>query len=468
MVTATTQTVRTDSKPAGAPDIDVLRGRIAGEVLVAGEAYDEARKTHDVTRNRFPHAIVRAASTEDVAEAVRFARAYGRPFSVRSGGHSIGGYNVVDGAITIDVSQMKGVSIDPATRIGRVQAGCTSGDIAGPAHAYGLALTTGDVSSVGIGGLATGGGIGYMARKYGLTIDHLVSATVVTAQGDIVTASPDEHPDLFWAIRGGGGNFGIITEFVFRFDPVGQILGGALVLPATREVLRGYLEFMDTAPDDLTTIVNVMQAPPAPFIPEDRIGELVAMVLVVWTGDIDEGQRVLAPLRALAEPIADAVEPIPYPVIYNFTDAAAHPHAAIVRSMFADEHSDETLDSIIASMHEATSPVTMVQFRAMGGAVARVAEDATAFAHRGHKYFTSVITLWLDAEEDRAPHEEWTAALWDAIKHETTGVYVNFLGDEGPERIRQAYPPATMRRLVEVKRQYDPANVFRFNQNVRP
>jgi FAD/FMN-containing dehydrogenase len=468
MVIATSQQIQTSSKTAGAPDLDVLRARIAGDVLVAGEAYDEARKVHDVTRNAFPHAIVRATSTDDVAEAVRFARVYGRPFSVRSGGHSLGGHNIVDGAITIDLSQMKAVTIDPVRRTARVQPGTTSGDLAGPAHAYGLALSTGDVSSVGIGGLATGGGIGYMARKYGLTIDNLLSATVVTAQGDVINASPDENTDLFWAIRGGGGNFGIITEFEFQLAPVGQILGGALVLPATREVLRGYLEFMDSAPDDLTTIVNVMHAPPAPFIPADRVGELVAMVLVVWTGDIEEGQRVLQPLRQLAEPVADAVAPMPYPVIYNFTDAAAQPHAAIVRSMFANEHSDETLDAIIDAMDKATSPITMVQFRAMGGAVARVSNDATAFAHRDHKYFTSVIALWEDADEDRTPHEEWTAALWDAIKHETTGVYVNFLGDEGAERIRQAYPAATMQRLVEVKRAYDPANVFRFNQNIRP
>ena len=225
--------------------------------------------------DRRPLAIVRAANAQDVAEAVSFARDHALPLAVRSGGHSLAHHSMIDGAIVVDLSGMKRVSIDPEARIARVQAGATSGDLAGPAHAHGLALSTGDTSSVGMGGLTTGGGIGFMARKYGLAIDNLLSAQVVTADGEIVTASADEHPDLFWAIRGGGGNFGIVTEFKFRLAPVGQILGGDLLLPASREVLRGYLDYAASAPDDLTTIANLMHAPPAPFVPPERVGELV-------------------------------------------------------------------------------------------------------------------------------------------------------------------------------------------------
>jgi FAD/FMN-containing dehydrogenase len=307
-----------------------------------------------------------------------------------------------------------------------------------------------------------------MARKYGLAIDNLLSAQVVTAWGELVTASASENEDLFWAIRGGGGNFGVITEFEFQMAPVGQVLGGALVLPATREVLRGYLDYAADAPDDLTTIVFVMHAPPAPFIPEDRIGELVVLVAVCWTGDIEEGQRALEPLRALATPVADAVAPMPYPVIYQLTQAAAQPHAAVVRSMFAQEHSDATLDAVIDAMTNATSPFSMVQFRGQGGAIARVGNDETAFSHRDKRYFTTVLGLWLDAAEDAAPHTAWANSLWDQIKGEATGVYVNFLGDEGDDRVREAYPAATLERLIEAKRKWDPDNVFRFNQNIRP
>ena len=252
---------------------------------------------------------------------------------------------------------MKNVSINPEARTARVQPGVTSGDFAGPAHAYGLALSTGDTSSVGFGGLTTGGGIGWMVRKYGLAIDNLLSAQVVTAAGEQVTASPTENPDLFWAIRGGG--FGIITEFEFRLAPVGQVYGGALVFPATREITRAYLDYIKNAPDDLTTITFIMHAPPAPFIPENRVGEVVLFIMPVWTGSIEDGEKAIAPLRTLAEPIADTVAPMPYPVIYDYTaDAAAH--AAEVRSMFSDEISDETIEAILKAYENSSSPYNLV------------------------------------------------------------------------------------------------------------
>ncbi|MDQ3524733.1 MAG: FAD-binding oxidoreductase [Chloroflexota bacterium] len=449
--------------------LNELRSRLSGQLLTADRVgYDDARKTLYVTLDRYPLAIVRATNARDVAAAVDFARSNAIPLAVRSGGHSISHLSVIDDAIVVDLSGMKGVSIDPETRIARVQPGATSGDLAGPAHAHGLALTTGDTHSVGMGGLVTGGGIGFMARKYGLTIDSLLAAQVVTAAGEIVTASEMSHPDLFWAIRGGGGNVGIVTEFTFRLAPVGQILGGELMLPANREVLRGYLDYVTTAPDDLTTIANMWHAPPFPYVPEARVGEMVLSIYVCWTGSIAEGERALAPLRALAEPVADLVSPIPYPAIYDFTAFAAAPHAASIRTMFADDLSDASVDAVLAAMQHSSSPSSIVQFRGLGGAISRIAPDATAFAHRDRRYFVAIINVWLDATEDEKVHQAWTESLWDTIRHDGKGVYVNFLENEGADRVREAYPGATYERLGVIKRQYDPDNLFRFNQNVLP
>jgi FAD/FMN-containing dehydrogenase len=448
---------------------DALAARLAGKLITPDSPdYDAARSVLYVNVDRRPLVIVRAADAEDVAEAVSFARALGLPLAVRSGGHSLAHLSVIDDAVVIDLSAMNRVVIDPATRTARVQPGATSGDLAGPAQAHGLALSTGDTHSVGMGGLTTGGGIGFMVRKHGLAIDNLLAAQVVTATGNIVTASAVENPDLFWGLRGGGGNFGIITEFTYRLAPVGQILGGELMLPANREVIRGYLDYVADAPEDLTTIANVMHAPPFPHVPPERVGELVLSILVCWTGSVADGERALAPLRALAAPVVDAVSPMPYPDIYKFTAHQAAPHGASIRSTFADQLSDDALDAVLDSMAHASSPFSLVQFRGLGGALARVANDATAFAHRDKRYFVAIIGLWLDASEDPAVHSAWTEALWRTIRPEGAGVYVNFLENEGADRVRDAYPPATFARLMEVKRKYDPRNLFRFNQNIPP
>lgn len=446
-----------------------LRAQLTGQIITpASAAYDTARSTLYITLDRRPLAVVRAATAEDVAVAVRFARAQDLPLAVRSGGHSLAHLSVIDDALVVDLSEMKRVSIDPETRIARVQAGATSGDLAGPANAHSLALTTGDTHSVGMGGLTTGGGIGFMVRKYGLAIDNLLAVQVVTAEGEIVTASADAHPDLFWGIRGGGGNFGIVTEFTYQLAPVGQILGGDLMLPASHEVIRGYLDYVTNAPDELTTIANLMYAPPAPYVPAERVGELVLSILVCWTGNAEDGERALAPLRALATPVADAVGPMPYPDIYKFTAHQALPHGASIRSMFADDLSDAAIDAALAAMQQASSPFSLVQFRGLGGALARIPNDATAFAHRDKRYFVAIIAIWLDAAEDAAVHNAWTESLWQKVRPEGAGVYVNFLENEGTARVHDAYPPATYARLVELKRRYDPQNIFRFNQNISP
>lgn len=450
-------------------DLEDLRSRLTGELLTADSPdYDQARSTLYFTVDRRPLAIVRAATAEDVAAAVTFTRDHDLPLAVRSGGHSLAHLSVIDDAIVIDLSTMSTISIDPGTSLALVQAGATTGDLTAAASGHGLALSTGDTETVGMGGLTTGGGIGFMVRKQGLTIDNLRAATVVTADGGIVTASDSEHPDLFWAIRGGGGNFGIVTEFTFQLAPVKEILGGALLLPASREVLRGYLDYVATAPEDLTTIANLTHAPPAPFVPKERVGETVLSILACWSGDAASGEQALAPVRELAEPVADAIGPMPYAALFKFTAAQADPHAASIRMMFADDLSDTALDAALTSVREATSPFSSVQIRGLGGAMARVEPDATAFAHRDQRYFVAVIAVWLDPAEDPAPHQAWTESLWEVLRPEGSGVYVNFLENEGASRVREAYPDETWERLMTLKQRYDPDNLFHFNQNIPP
>jgi FAD/FMN-containing dehydrogenase len=450
-------------------DFSVLRGRITGSVITPeNEAYDDARKVHDIHFDQRPAAVVRAANTEDVVQTVRFAHERGVGLAVRSGGHGLPGRLNHEDAIVVDLGSLNAIAIDREARTARVQAGVTSGDLAGPAHARGLALTTGDTSSVGLGGLTTGGGIGWMVRKYGLTIDNLLSAEVVTADGSVVTVNSEEKADLFWAIRGGGGNFGVVTEFEFQLAPVSQVLGGVLPLPATPEVIRNYIDRASAAPDDLTTITNIMHAPPAPFVPASHIGELVLMIQAVWTGDVEDGERVLAPLRALAQPVADTIAPIPYPVMYEYTAMAAAPSAACVRGMFSDALSDAAIDSILDAMGRVTSPISQVQLRPLGGAMARVDGHETAFGHRGASLLASITAIWLNASDDPVAHETWVRELWEDIRSEAKGVYVNLLEAEGENRLREAYTPDTFARLVELKRRYDPTNMFRFNQNINP
>ncbi len=470
MVVPLTPSSVASTTPALGDHLETLRARLLGELVTAEDAdYDALRQVQEFTVDRRPLALVRAADEYDVAAAVSFARDHGLPLAVRSGGHSLARQSMIDDAIVVDLGAMKHISIDPETRTTRVQPGATSRDLAAQAQPYGLALSTGDTATVGMGGLTTGGGIGFMVRKYGLTIDNLLAARVVTADGEIVTASPTEHPDLFWAIRGGGGNFGIVTEFVYRLAPVGQVLGGELMLPPSREVVRGYLEYAAAAPDDLTTLANLMHAPPAPHVPAERVGELVLSILVCWTGSVEAGQAALAPLRALATPIADTVGPIPYPHMYAFTAHQEARHGWSIRSMFAHELSDSVIDAALYAMARATSPYSIIHLRGLGGAMARVDPAATAFAHRHQRYWLSIIAIWLDPTENPITHQAWVRGLWQQIQYESSGVYVNFLeADEGQDRMLEAYPAATHARLAAIKRRYDPHNLFRFNQNIQP
>jgi len=457
-------TFRVAAEPA---DLTTFAACLRGTLVRPSDAaFEEVRQVWNLAHQGTPLAIVRAADAGDVATAVQFAQSNDIEIAVRSGGHSLAGHSTGDGVLVIDMRDLRGLHIDPARRMAWAGAGLTAGEYTAAAAAHGLATPFGDTGSVGIAGLTLGGGIGWLARKHGLAIDALVEAEVVTANGEVVTASETEHPDLFWALRGGGGNFGIVTRFTYRLHPVEQILGGALFLPPTRDVLRSLVPIAASAPEELTTIAFLMPVPAVPFVEEEHHGKPSLVLMFVFAGEPGAGQAAIAPFRAVATPFGEAAMPMPYPGIYEFTAEASASHPSTTRSLFMDALDDESVDTIVDSL--AVAPVgSMVQIRVLGGAMSRVAADATAFAHRGAPVLVAVINAFLDPDGVEAA-TAWNRSLFAALEPKATGVYANFLEDEGEARIRLAYPDGTHDRLAAVKRRYDPANVFHRNQNIRP
>ena len=457
--------------PASVPspaDIAALAASLSGSVLVPSDAaFDAAREVHNARFDRRPTVIVRVAGAEDVSRAVVFAADHDLEIAVRSGGHSLSGHGTSDGGVVIDLSPMKGLLIDPEARLAWAQTGLTAGEVTVAAGAHGLAVPFGDTASVGIGGLTTGGGIGFLTRKHGLTVDHVVGAELVTADGRILDVDEQNHPDLFWAIRGGGGNVGIVTRFVYRLVEVGMVVGGGLALPATADTIAGLIRAARQAPDELTLISYVMSAPPLPFIPAEHVGSLMVFVLGVYAGDLEAGQAAWAPIRALGEPIADLVGPMPYPAIYGFTAAGEARGGGSIKSWFADDVDLADAECILALMREAPGPGVMTQLRVFGGAMARVAPGATAFSQRDAGVLVAAMGLF-EVDGDAAPADAWTDRVFETFRSKQTGVYVNFLGDEGPARVRAAYPHGAYETLASIKRRHDPRNRFRLNQNVPP
>ena len=447
--------------------ISKLRTDVGGRVIGPEDPeYDEERTVFYGGIDRRPAAIVRVKDDMDVAGVVSLARETGVELAVRSGGHSIPGHGVSDGGIVIDLADLRAFDIDVDERTVWAQTGLTAGEFSAAANAYGLGTGFGDTGSVGIGGITLGGGVGYLARKHGLTIDDLLAADVVTADGEIRRVDAETEPDLFWAIRGGGGNFGVATRFRFRLHELGTIVGGMLMLPATVDTIAGFMAESASSPEELGTIANVMKAPPLPFVPEEAHGKLVIMALMAFAGDTDAGQRALAPFRALAEPVADMLRPMPYPEVYPPEQEGYHP-VAITRTMFVDHIGRAEAETILEHLESSTAMMGAAQLRTLGGAMARVPVDATAFAHRRSPIMVNVAALFERPDESEV-HGPWVEAFAGALHQGDDGAYVNFLGDEGQERIRAAYPGATWDRLRQIKGRYDPTNLFRLNQNIPP
>jgi FAD/FMN-containing dehydrogenase len=447
-----------------------FESRVRGDVIRVGDDdYEEARQVWNTAVDRRPALIVRPHAVTDVVEAVEFARTNDLQLAVRGGGHSPAGYGTADLGLVVDLSAMKRLAVDPDRRIAAADAGLTWGEYNAGAHRHGMATPGGDVAAVGIAGLTLSGGMGWLMRKHGLTIDNLLEVDVVTTDGTRLTASEDEHPDLFWALRGGGGNFGIATGFRYRLHPVDTILGGAIVYAATHDGLRAYANATAAAPDELTTITLVLNAPPLPFIPAGAHGTPVHLIVPCYTGDLEAGQRALDPFRELAgtAPLADTTTPLQYPALYDLTDMAAVCRPHLIKNAFLRALTDEAIEVILEFVSRATSPFSLVALRELGGAMARVPVDATAFAHRDQGFYIGVDASW---ELERRPerHVAWAEAFWQAIAAHTDGAYAGFLGDEGDARVHAAFPGATYSRLAAVKRRYDPDNILRLNPNIRP
>jgi FAD/FMN-containing dehydrogenase len=447
--------------------IPQLRGAIKGHVIAPDAAgYDTARHVFYGKFDRHPAVIVRPANADDVATVVSLARDSGLELAIRCGGHSVAGHSTTEGGILLDLSSMNGLEINVEGRTAWAEGGLTAGEYTVAAGEHGLATGFGDTPSVGIGGLTLGGGVGYLVRKYGLTIDNLLAAEIVTADGQLRRVDANTHSDLFWAIRGGGGNFGVVTRLQFRLYELDTIVGGMLILPATPDGIAAFIAAADAAPDEFSAIANIMVAPPMPFLPEEHQGKLIIMALMAYAGDISNGDRVIAPFRALG-PYADLVKPMPYPEIYKFTEMDAGPAEEVARSLFLDHVDRDVAETILTYIQASTAMAAVAQLRVLGGAMARVPAEATAFAHRDRRYMVALGSIYEDAAE--TPKEEvWVNDFVAALRQGTRGVYANFLGNEGEARVREAYPAATWERLTAIKARYDPTNLFRLNQNIPP
>jgi FAD/FMN-containing dehydrogenase len=361
---------------------------------------------------------------------------------------------------------MRSLEIDPQARTAWVEPGLTAGEYTTAADAHGLATGFGDTGSVGIGGITLAGGVGYLVRKYGLTIDSLLAADIITADGQLLRIDPENHPDLFWAIRGGGGNFGVVTCFKFQLHELGAVTGGMLVQPATAQVIADFMAEAEAAPDELSAIANVMTAPPMPFLPKEAHGKLILMAMIVHAGDAAAGESALQRFRKIAPPLADMLRPMRYPEIYPPEEQGDNPLASF-RTMFMDTIDQSVAQTMLDHLASSRGFLAVAQLRVLGGAMARVPADATAFAHRASRIMVNVATLY-DQPEARPMHEAWASEFAEALQQQDTGAYTGFLGDEGEERVRAAYPQATWKRLAAIKARYDPTNLFHLNQNIPP
>lgn len=447
----------------GDADVARLRQRLRGRVVLPeDDAYDDARRVWNGMVDKRPAMVVYCATPDDAAEVVAAARSHELPLAVRSGGHNVAGSSVCDGGIVADLSPMKAIAVDPGRRIARAEAGVMLGEFDRATQAHGLATTMGVVSGTGIAGLTLGGGFGKLGRRHGLACDNLVAAEVVTADGHQVRASADEHADLFWAMRGGGGNFGIVTAFEYRLHPVGpDVLAGSLLydFDQARMVLPAVYDLARNAPDEVSVDIALVMAEP---------GKPVLSVSPFFAGDIEEGRRALAPFQRLGSPLEDSIAPVPYLQVQSAGDSVFPPGRRYYwKAQYLDEPGDEAFETLLERFAAAPASGCLAVLQQVGGAIARVPAGDTPYGNRAAAYDCFPVAIWDDPADDEA-HVRWARELWAAMQpYSTGGVYANNLGDEGDERVRAAFGDNYV-RLSEIKRQYDPTNLFRLNQNVRP
>ncbi len=455
--------------------IDELASSFDGQLVRDGDAgYDEARKVWNGHFDRRPGLIARCAGVADVQAAVNFGRENGLSVAVRSGGHSAQGYGTWDDALVIDLSPMKAIEVDPEAHTVRAQAGLTWAEFDSATQEHGLAVTGGRFSTTGIAGLTLGSGSGWLERRCGLTPDNLIAAEVVTADGRLLTADAEQNPDLFWGLRGGGGNFGVVTSFTYQLHQIGPLIyGGLLVCLPERagEILRFLREYMADAPDDLGLAAAFISAPPEPFVPPEMHFAPVFGLVACWSGALDEGERVLAPIREAAQPVMDMVAPMPYTALQSMLDGGG-PHGirAYMKAEFLPALSDEAIAVLAGRGATRPGPLVQLLLEPMGGAISRVDPQATALGRRDAPWCYHALSMWMEPGPEAADaHIGWARGLADEMApHVTAGAYLNFTSDDGDERVRSAYGPDTYARLVELKNRYDPTNLFHLNQNIRP
>jgi FAD/FMN-containing dehydrogenase len=443
--------------------VQELKAAVRGDLLRPDdESYDAARTIHNGMIDQHPALIARCAGVADVVAAIRFAREHQLLVSVRGGGHGVPGFAVCDRGLMIDLSRMRAIRVDPVRRTARAEGGATWGDFDHETQAFGLATTGGIARPTGIAGLTLGGGHGFLMRKLGLACDNLLSVDLVTADGQLLTASADEHADLFWGLRGGGGNFGVVTSFEYRLHPVGPILGGLLIYPLAqaRDILRRFRDLTTSAPDEMgmTAVLGTL--------PD---GTQAVVVLVAYSGAIADGERLLQPFRTAGPLLSDQVGPMPYTALQSIVENFNPPHLRNYwKSDYLAQLSDEVIDVLVSSYPSVPAPLTHVGIEHLGGAVGRVGEDEAAVSHRAAEYNVIIVGLWSEFGQDEQVIE-WVRRLWEALRpFSFGGVYVNYLSNEGEERMRAAYSPGKYERLVALKNEYDPTNLFRLNQNIRP
>ena len=451
-----------------------LAASFQGQLIQPGDpTYDNVRQIWNGHIQRRPALIARCSGVADVIAAVRFGREHELPPSVRGGGHAVAGYAMCDDGLVIDLSMMTGSRVDPVAQTIQVEGGCLNAHLDRESQAFGLAATGGIVSHTGVAGLTLGGGIGHLMRKFGLSIDALRSCDVVTAEGDFVVASEQDNPDLFWGLRGGGGNFGIVTNFTFELHPLGPSLLAGMVAWPMRDaplVLRFLREFVSDAPDEVGIMANLRLAPPLPVIPTELHGKPVVALIATYAGPIDEGEAILRPIGEIATPAVNAIVPKTYVMHQKMFDAAL-PHG---RHYYWKSHklgplTDEIIDVVVEHCEQITSPMSTVPIFSFGGAVARVPDDATAFPNRDAAHDINIVASWLPEDVgDAERHIDWVRKLHGALEPHSRGVYVNFTSDDAADRVRAAYSGQQWHRLTALKAKYDPTNYFRMNANIAP